>query len=153
HCIRPVTRGDRRESSTGYPAGRSQLDTSQAAKQAVLFTVRTSGEVDDPGFAARPAVACGQAPQPVDEDVLTERIRDAAQEPAGVGIERVNSSIPEISDQDGAGKLTETRRGLHQAPRRIEVPVLRESRQHAAAQIENVDDAVTWPRNIVVFLA
>ena len=51
-------------------------------------------------------------------------------------------TIAEIADQDRAGELTEPSRSQRDAPRRIELAVLGESREHVTGEIERVDDAV-----------
>src|SRR5262245_59119294 len=133
-----------------YSAGRPQGDRDEAPEETVLPTVRTGSEDDRVGVAADLSVANAQAPQPVDQDRLAKRIHHRPEERAAAWIERVNAAVAEVADQNRAGEGAEARRRLHQPPRRVEMTVLGESRQHPTARIERVHDAMTVPRHIVV---
>ncbi len=90
---------------------RTKCYWSEAAEEAVLFTVRTGSEVDRVRLTADGSVADPQGPKPVNQDLLPLGIDDDAEERAGAGIESVDATITEIPDQNSAGKLAETRPG------------------------------------------
>src|SRR6266699_708650 len=141
-----------------YPTGlntrrstwRTECDWSEAAEEAVLLTVRTGSEVDGIGATAGASVADPQTPQPVNQDHLSLGIDDRAEELTGTGIESVDATVAEVADQNRAGKLAEARRSLRQAPRRIEMPVLGESRNHLTAEIKSIHDAASMPGDVVM---
>ena len=53
--------------------------------------------------------------------------------------EGVSVTIAEIADQDLTAELTEPSRSLRDAPRRIELTVLCESREHVTGEIERCE--------------
>src|SRR5262249_57685143 len=105
-------------------------------KEAVLPAVGPGGEVNGIGTAAAAAVSHLERPQPVDHDLLSERVDHLAEEFPGGGIERVDAAVTEIAYQHVTREPTEARGRLHQPPRRIQMPVLGESATQRAVEIE-----------------
>src|SRR6266567_7415216 len=147
-CPRLATQGLNARRSTW----RTKCYWSEAAEEAVLLTVRTGSEVDGIGATAGASVADPQTPQPVNQDHLSLGIDDRAEELTGTGIESVDATVAEVADQNRAGKLAEARRSLRQAPRRIEMPVLGESRNHLTAEIKSIHEAVRMASDVVMRL-
>src|SRR5262245_5073395 len=127
----------------------SRCDRGEAAEDAVLLSVRTSREVDRVGGTAGASVADVKGPQPVDQDRLSLGVDDLAEELARVRIEGVDTTVPEIADQNVAGKLAEARRSLHHTPRRIEMVARGESREHVTSEIKRVHKSAAVSGNAV----
>src|SRR5713226_7854367 len=118
---------------TGGSALTSSWVRREAAEEAVGLIVWTGGEVDLVGVAAIAAVADPEGPQPVDDNRLPVGTAQLVEELTSRGIEHVDVTIAEIADQYIAGELAKTGRSQRHAPRRIELPVLGESREHVTA--------------------
>src|ERR1700674_4233156 len=61
---------------------------------------------------------------------------------AGFRIERIDHAVVEIADQNVIGELAEARGRHREAPRRVEMPMLREVADEVAVGVEYGDEAM-----------
>src|SRR5262249_2863943 len=121
---------------------------SDAAEQAIGFTVRTRGEVERIG-ARVPATTQGEGPQPVDHDRLAFAVPEGAEE-LPVGVERMDFPIAEVADENVAAEPAKRKGCPHEAPWRVQRAARREAPQQMAVGVENVDKAIARARHVVM---
>src|SRR6202041_2026012 len=115
-------------------------------EQSVRFVIQACAEEQGVG-RRRSSVGIQRAskrqrPETVVNQRAAVRTRQRAEPLARFRIERVERAVTEIADENVIGELAEGRRRHRDAPRRIEMPMLREASQQIAVHIEDVDEAM-----------
>src|SRR5215831_14904872 len=123
----------------------------EAAEQAILFVVRTRGEIKRTGNTAVSAISDAQRPESWDDDRLTVWTPQLFHE-RPLWCERVDVPVSKVSDEDVARNRAERRGSDCKTPRRIELAVLGKSNPGLSRQIERVHDPMPLAGHIVMFV-
>ncbi len=114
--------------------------------------MNAGGEEELVGFSCLPTKAEHQSPQTINDNRVAFLVAELTQEGAGIGIERVDVSIAEISHQQVMAELAKGTTCESQAPRRVQLTVCYQSLDEMAIGIENIDEPMTSTRDVTILL-
>src|SRR5256712_9115772 len=129
----------------------SRRDRAEEPVLLVVWTRREEQRVErSVGWAA---VSELQRPQPVDRELLSVRGPERADElpcPVRQLLERVDVPVAEVADEQVAAEGAEAGGGHREAPRGIQLAVLRDAREQVPVRVEGVDEAEALAVELVI---
>src|SRR5207248_4601532 len=93
-----------------------------------------------------------QSPQAINNDGMAKLVGEVTEKGTGIGVERIDVSIAEISDQQ---VMTEHAKGTtceSQAPWRVQLSLCYQSLDEMAIGIEDIDEPMAQTRDITILL-
>ncbi len=114
--------------------------------------MNASGEEELVGLSCLPSQAKQQSPQAINNYGVAILVGEVTEKGTGIGIERIDVSIAEISDQQ---VMTEYAKGTtckSQAPWRVQLPLCYQPLDEMAIGIEDIDEPTAQTRDITILL-
>src|SRR5258708_27450062 len=108
------------------------------------------GKIERVHIPTAGTIAKLESPQAWDVDRVAVFIFQDVDETTAGGIEDINRSVAEVSDQKIAAEISKTRRRERQTPRRIQRPIRGQALQEVTVEVVDIDVTVPRTSHIVV---